>query len=53
MMLSRCLFACSSRARAILERTAVPMPHARHGQLLEGEKIMEEALDWLFADRDP
>jgi pimeloyl-ACP methyl ester carboxylesterase len=28
----------------------IEMAHARHGQLLEGEKIMEEAFDWLFAD---
>jgi hypothetical protein len=38
--------------RDALERVGVPatfieIPNAHHGQLLEGERVMNEALTWL------
>lgn len=43
----------------MLERSGVPatfvmIPDAHHAQMVEGERVMKEALDWLFShDQDP
>jgi alpha-beta hydrolase superfamily lysophospholipase len=45
--------AARALAAAGVRTTYLEMPHARHGQMGDSERLMGQALDWVFADDAP